>query len=75
MLSVDIKVIPKAVTKKLKKSRSRENRSLISNITKICNTKYLKVFLVTMNIKKLFHSVDHEFFISFFIKVGEKIFT
>ena len=54
-----------------------ESGSLISDITEISSLSNMKGFLVTMDIEKVYYSLDHSFLISVLKKVGfgKKFFT
>ena len=80
LLNVDLKIISKALSEKLKKVvpdliftqqtayvKNRhigEGGRLISDIIEIARLKKLEGFLVTMDIEKAFDSLDHNFLIS-----------
>ena len=86
MLNVDSKIISKALSEKLKEvlpdlissqqTASVKNRPigesgrLISDIIEITEIRNIKGFLVTMDIGKAFHSLDHYFLISTLEKNG-----
>ena len=86
LLNVDLKIIPKALSEKLKKVlpdlistqqtayvKNRhigESGRLISDIIEIARLKKLEGFLVTMDIEKAFDSLDHNFLISTLEKYG-----
>ena len=85
MLNVDTKILSKALTKKIKEVlpclisgqqvvyvQNRdigENRRLISDI-EITNIRQMESSLVTMDLKKAFDSLDHNFLISVLKKFG-----
>ena len=85
MLNVDSKIISKALSEKLKevlldltysqqtayvKNRHiRESGRLTSDVKEITE-KNIEVFLVTMDIEKVFDSLDHNFLISSLKKYG-----
>ena len=80
LLNVDIKILSKALAKRLKevlpylisaqqtvyvKNRNiGESGRLISDIIEIANTRKMEGFLVTMDVEKAFDSLDHTFLIS-----------
>lgn len=80
LLNVDLKISSKALSEKLKEVlpslissqqtayvKNRyigESGRLISDIIKICESKNLEGYLVTMDIEKAFDSLDHAFLIS-----------
>ena len=86
MLNVDLKIISKALSDKLKnvlpdlipsqhtayvKNRHiGESWRLISDITEIAKIKTIEDFLVTMGIEKAFDSLYHNFLISALEKYG-----
>ena len=79
-MNVDLKIISKAFSEKLKKvlpelisSQQRtyvknryigESRRLISDVIEIVKFKKIEVFLVIMDIEKAFDSLDHSLLIS-----------
>ena len=86
MLNVDIKILSKALAKRLKEvlpclisaqqTAYVQNRNigesgrLISDIIEISNTRQMEGFLVTMDVEKAFDSLDHKFLISVLKKFG-----
>ena len=86
MLNVDIKILSKALAKRLKEvlpclisaqqTAYVQNRNigesgrLISDIIEIANTRQMEGFLVTMDVEKAFDSLDHKFLISVLKKFG-----
>ena len=86
LLNVDIKILSKALAKKLKEGlpclmsaqqtgyiQNRnigENGRLISDVTEIANIRQMEGFLVTMDVEKAFDSLDHKFLISVLKKFG-----
>ena len=86
MLNVDIKILSKALAKRLKEvlpclisaqqTAYVQNRNigesgrLISDIIEIANTRQMEGFLVTMDLEKAFDSLDHKFLISVLKKFG-----
>ena len=86
MSNVDIKILSKALAKRLKevlpclisaqqtayvKNRNiGESGRLISDIIEIANTRKMEGFLVTMDVEKAFDSLDHTFLISVLKRFG-----
>ena len=86
LLNVDIKILSKALAKRLKEvlpclisaqqTAYVQNRNigesgrLISDIIEIANTRQIEGFLVTMDVEKAFDSLDHKFLISVLKKFG-----
>ena len=86
MLNVDIKILSKALAKRLtevlpclisaqqtayvKNRNIGESGRLISDIIEIANTRKMEGFLVTMDVEKAFHSLDHTFLISVLKRFG-----
>ena len=86
LLNVDIKILSKALSKKLKgvlpclistqqtayvqNSNISESGKLISNIIEITNIRQMEGFLITMDFERAFDSLDHKVLISFLIKFG-----
>ena len=86
LLNVDIKILSKALAKRLKEvlpclisaqqTAHVQNRNigesgrLISDIIEIANTRQMEGFLVTMDVEKAFDSLDHKFLISVLKKFG-----
>ena len=86
LLNVDIKILSKALAKRLKevlpclisaqqtayvKNRNiGESGRLISDIIEIANTRKMEGFLVTMDVEKAFDSLDHTFLISVLKRFG-----
>ena len=86
MSNVDIKLLSKALAKRLKEvlpclisaqqTAYVQNRNigesgrLISDIVEITNTRQMEGFLVTMDVEKVFDSLDHKFLISVLKKLG-----
>ena len=86
LLNVDIKILSKALAKRLKEvlpclisaqqTAYVQNRNigesgrLISDIIEIANTLQMEGFLVTMDVEKAFDSLDHKFLISVLKKFG-----
>ena len=84
-MNVDLKIISKAFSEKLKKvlpelisSQQRtyvknryigESRRLISDVIEIVKIKKIEVFLVIMDIEKAFDSLDHSLLISALQKI------
>ena len=85
-MNVNIKILSKALAKKLKEVlpclispqqtayiQSRnigENGRLISGIIEIANNRQMEGFLVTMDVEKVFDSLGHKFLISVLEKFG-----
>ena len=81
MLNVDIKILSRALAKRLKEVlpclisaqqtahvQNRdigESERLISDIIEIANTRQTEGFLVTMDVQKAFDSLEHKFLIQF----------
>ena len=86
LLNVDIKILSKALARRLKEvlpclisaqeTAYVQNRNigesgrLISDIAEITNTRQMEGFLVTMDVEKVFDSLDHKFLISVLKKLG-----
>ena len=82
ILSVDLKIISKALSEKLKNLISThqtayvknkhlgESGKLTSDIKEIARSKKFEAFLVKMDIEKSFDSLDHDFLISTLEKYG-----
>ena len=86
MLNVDIKILSKALARRLKEvlpclisaqeTAYVQNRNidesgrLISDTVEITNTRQMEGFLVTMDVEKVFDSLDHKFLISVLKKLG-----
>ena len=86
LLNVDIKILSKALAKRLKevlpclisaqqttyvKNRNiGESGRLISDIIEIANTRKMEGFLVMMDVEKAFDSLDHTFLISVLKRFG-----
>ena len=86
LLNVDIKILSKALAKRLKEvlpclipaqqtayAKNRnigESEGLISDIIEIANTQKIEGFLVTMDVEKAFDSLDHTFLISVLKRFG-----
>ena len=86
LLNVDIKILSKALAKRLKevlpclisaqqtayvKNRNiGESGRLISDIIEIASTRKMQRFLVTMNVEKAFDALDHTFLISILKRLG-----
>ena len=86
MLNIDLKIISKALSEKIKKALTdlissqqtvyvknrhiNESRRLISDIIEIGKIKENRGFLVIMDIEKTFDSLDHNFLISALGKYG-----
>ena len=86
LLNVDIKILSKALARRLKEvlpclisaqeTAYVQNRNigesgrLISDIVEITNTRQMEGFLVTMDVEKVFDSLDHKFLISVLKKLG-----
>ena len=86
LLNVDIKILSKALARRLKEvlpclisaqeTAYVQNRNigesgrLISDIVEITNTRQMEGFLVTMDVEKIFDSLDHKFLISVLKKLG-----
>ena len=86
MLNIDIKILSKALARRLKEvlpclisaqeTAYVQNRNigesgrLISDIVEITNTRQMEGFLVTMDVEKVFDSLDHKFLISVLKKLG-----
>ena len=86
LLNVEIKILFKALAKRLKEVLSclisaqqtayvqnrniGESGRLISDIIEIANSQKMESFLVTMDIEKAFDSLDHTFLISVLKKFG-----
>ena len=85
-MNVDIKLLPKALAKKLKEAlpclisaqqtsyiQNRnigESGRLISDIIEIVNIRQMTGFLVTMDVEKAFELLDHKFLILILKKIG-----
>ena len=86
LLNVDIKILSKALARRLKEvlpclisaqeNAYVQNRNigesgrLISDIAEITNTRQMEGFLVTMDVEKVFDSLDHKFLTSVLKKLG-----
>ena len=86
LLNVDIKILSKALARRLKEvlpclisaqeTAYVQNRNidesgrLISDTVEITNTRQMEGFLVTMDVEKVFDSLDHKFLISVLKKLG-----
>ena len=86
MLNVDIKILSKALAKRLKEvlpclisaqqtayvqnRNTGESGRLISDIIEIANTRQMEGFLVTMDVEKALDSLDHKLLISVLKKIG-----
>ena len=86
MLNVDIKILFKALAKRLKEvlpclisaqqtayvqnRNIGESRRLISDIIEIANTRQMEGFLATMDVEKAFDSLDHKFLVSVLKRIG-----
>ena len=86
LLNVDTKILSTSFAEKLKnvllelissnqtafvKNRcTSESRRLISDVTEMCDRLDIPGYLVTMNIEKVFYSLDHDFLLSVFKKIG-----
>ena len=86
LLNVDIKILSKALARRLKEvlpclisaqetvyvqnRNIDESGRLISDTVEITNTRQMEGFLVTMDVEKVFDSLDHKFLISVLKKLG-----